>query len=126
MAFQWNQSVLGQSWPTASQEHQGECRLDAIIAIARPARPRAAPSDLQAWTVEAWRFSGAEAAKASKSKVRFDPPKEEKTMAEVAFMITQKQKRQLIEELGYSEEEVVEIKPEQAHEILRANGRIDE
>ena len=46
------------------------------------------------------------AAKASKSKVRFDPPKEEKTMAEVAFMITQKQKRQLIEELGYSEEEV--------------------
>jgi hypothetical protein len=66
------------------------------------------------------------AAKASKSKVRFDPPKEEKTMAEVAFMITQKQKRQLIEELGYSEEEVVEMKPEQAHEILRANGRIDE
>jgi hypothetical protein len=60
MAFQWDQSVLGQSWATASQEHQGECRLDAIIAIARPARPRAAPSDLQAWTVEAWRFSGAE------------------------------------------------------------------
>jgi hypothetical protein len=37
MAFQWDQSVLGQSWATASPEHQGECRLDAIIAIARPA-----------------------------------------------------------------------------------------
>jgi hypothetical protein len=58
MAFQWDQSVLGQSWATALQEHQGECRLDAIIAIVRPARSRAAPSDLQAWTVEAWRLSG--------------------------------------------------------------------
>jgi hypothetical protein len=57
MAFQWDQSVLGQSL-TATQN--ATCRLDTIIAIARPMRAGATPSELQAWTVEGWRFGGAE------------------------------------------------------------------
>ena len=57
MAFQWDQSVLGQS--LAFTEHPG-CRLDTIIAIARPMHPRAASSEFQAWSVEGWRFSGAD------------------------------------------------------------------
>ena len=35
-----------------------ECRLDTIIAIARPMHPRAAPSEFQAWSIEGWQFSG--------------------------------------------------------------------
>jgi hypothetical protein len=34
--------------------------LDTIIAIARPMHPRAASSELKAWTVEGWRFGGAD------------------------------------------------------------------
>jgi hypothetical protein len=56
MAFQWDQSVLGQSLAVTQDP---ECRLDTIIAIARPMHPSAAPSELQAWTVEGWRFGGA-------------------------------------------------------------------
>ncbi len=57
MAFQWDQSVLGQSL-AATQD--GECRLDTIIAIARSTHSHAAPSEFQAWTVEGWRFGGAD------------------------------------------------------------------
>ena len=55
-----DQSVLGQSWATASQEHQGECRLMPSL-LSRVPRDRVPHHPtLQAWTVEAWRFSGAE------------------------------------------------------------------
>jgi hypothetical protein len=57
MAFQWDQSVLGQF---LAVERNPGCRLDTIIAIARPMHPRAAPSDFQAWSIEGWRFSGAD------------------------------------------------------------------
>ncbi len=57
MVFQWDQSVLGQ--PLGATQDT-ECRIDAIIAIARPMHPHAAPSEVQAWTVEAWRFGGAD------------------------------------------------------------------
>ncbi len=42
-----------------------------------------------------------------------------KPTAKVAFMITKKQKQQLAG-LGYSKEQIFEMKPEQAHEILNA------
>jgi hypothetical protein len=32
MAFQWNQSVLGQSWPTASQDAAGGALLPGKIS----------------------------------------------------------------------------------------------
>jgi hypothetical protein len=57
MTFQWDQSVLGQSLAVTQD---AECRLDTIIAIARPMHPRAAPSEVQAWTVEGRRFGGAD------------------------------------------------------------------
>jgi len=57
MAFQWDQSVLGQF--LAVQQDPG-CRLDTIIAIARPMHLRTAPSEFQAWSIEGWRFSGAD------------------------------------------------------------------
>jgi hypothetical protein len=57
MAFQWDQSVLGQS---LAATQNAECRLDTIIAIARPTRAGAAPSELQAWNIEGWKFGGAE------------------------------------------------------------------
>jgi hypothetical protein len=57
MAFQWDQSVLGQSLAATPD---AECRLDTIIAIARSAHSHPAPSELQAWTVEGWRFGGAD------------------------------------------------------------------
>ena len=57
MTFQWDQSVLGQS---LAATQGAECQFDTIIAIARPMHPRAAPSEVQAWTVEAWRFGGAD------------------------------------------------------------------
>jgi hypothetical protein len=57
MAFQWDQSVLGQS--SALPRNPG-CRLDTIIAIARPMHPHAAPSEFQAWSVEGWQFGGAD------------------------------------------------------------------
>jgi hypothetical protein len=46
MAFQWDRSVLGQSLAAIQDT---ECRLDTIIAIARPMHPRAAPSSLGRW-----------------------------------------------------------------------------
>jgi hypothetical protein len=55
MAFQWNQSVLGQS---LASTQEAECRLDTIIAIARSTHSHTAPSEFQAWTVEGWRFGG--------------------------------------------------------------------
>ena len=57
MAFQWDQSVLGQSLTLPSAPG---CQLDTIIAIARPIHPHAGPSEFQAWSVEAWRFGGAD------------------------------------------------------------------
>jgi hypothetical protein len=57
MVFQWDQSVLGQSLAVTRDP---ECQLDTIIAIARPMHPRAASSELKAWTVEGWRFGGAD------------------------------------------------------------------
>jgi hypothetical protein len=112
-----HEAALSRSWSRNLQELQ---RLQAIRAGERVLAPAVLDVDVNMREDEAPKpepTSQSKLPSAVPAKVEPDPTSLEDSKVQVSFLITKSQKAQL-RERGYSDDDIAQMKPEEAHKIL--------